>query len=457
MADTFEGMFSQLADVLDDPWSKQARPEQLPPPGDWPIWLILAGRGFGKTRTGAEWVRGLAESARVHRIALVGPTAADVRDTMIEGESGILAISPDHFRPLYEPSKRRIVWPNGVQCQLFSAEEPERLRGPQFGAAWADELAAWNNAEAAWDMLQFGMRLGTLPRTLVTTTPKPVKILKDLLKRQDIVVTRGSTYDNRANLAPAFFSTVVAKYEGTRLGRQELDGTLLEDVPGALWTASLIDGLRFQPGNIPDLKRIVVSVDPAVSTGEASDMTGVIVAAVGRDDHGYVLEDLSGKYLPHEWASVAVKAFHKWRADRIVAEKNQGGQMVESTLRVVDPNVPIKLVHASRGKIARAEPVSALYEQGRVHHVGGFPELEDQLCSFTPDASSSPDRLDALVWAFTELMLNNPIPGFGLMEHMRQQAEALRPTPSENQRPQPAPGSVEHQLALQEQAERIAS
>ncbi len=401
-------MFAQLAETLEDDWLAHARREQLPPPGNWSIWLICAGRGFGKTRAGSEWVRTLAESATVDRIALCGPTAADVRDIMIEGESGILSVCPNHNRPIYESSKRRLTWSNGVIATAFSAEEPDRLRGPQHGASWCDELGSWANQQDAWDMLQFGMRLGKNPRTLVTTTPKPTKLLRELIARdgKDVVVTRGSTFDNRANLAPSFFTAIINRYEGTRLGRQELNAELLSDTPGALWCLDWIDRDRVK--DAPDLTRIIVSVDPAISTSENSDETGIVVAGVGRDQKAYVLADLSGKYAPHEWARVAVNAFRTYRADRIIAEKNQGGAMVENTIRAVGGFVPIRLVHASRGKVTRAEPISALYEQKRVSHVGVFSALEDQMCAFTSDfdrsRQGSPDRVDALVWALTELM-----------------------------------------------------
>jgi predicted phage terminase large subunit-like protein len=405
-------MFARLANVLADDWQTKARPEQLPPAGDWwTIWLILAGRGFGKTRTGAEWVRGLAEAATAHRIALVGPTASDVRDVMVEGESGILAISPNHNRPVYEPSKRRLTWDNGCIATMFSSEEPDRLRGPQHGAAWCDELAAWRNIAETWSMLQFGMRLGKAPRTLISTTPRPVKLLRELLARegQDVAVTRGSTYDNRDNLAPSFFSQIVKAYEGTRLGRQELNAELLTDTPGALWQMDWLD--RDRVSTAPEeLKRVVVAIDPAVSTNENSDETGIIVAGIDGRGHVYVLEDCSGKYAPHEWARKAVDAFDRHKADRIIGEANQGGAMIESTLRTVSRSVPYKAVHASRGKVTRAEPVSALYEQGRVHHVGGaMTVLEDQMTSFTSDFDRSrmgysPDRVDALVWALTEFL-----------------------------------------------------
>ena len=311
-------IFASIADQIESDWRSIARAEQLPPPGDWSVWLILAGRGAGKTRSGAEWVRDLAETASVSRIALVGPTAADVRDTMVEGESGLLAIAPNSNRITFEPSKRRLSWSNGVQATLFSSEEPDRLRGPQHGAAWCDELCSWRNVRDTWDNLQFGLRLGKKPRQIITTTPKPIKLLKELVKRdgQDVVVTRGRTSDNAANLAPSFLSQIVARYEGTRLGRQELNAELLEDVQGALWTRDLLEEVRRDKA--PAMRRIVVAIDPAVSVSESSDETGIIVAGLGTDDHGYVLEDASGKFSPIEWARRASRALSQawWRQDR---------------------------------------------------------------------------------------------------------------------------------------------
>jgi phage terminase large subunit-like protein len=404
-------IFAGIADALESDWQASARPEQLPPSGDWwTVWLYLAGRGAGKTRSGAEAVREWVESGSCGRVALIAPTQADARDVMVEGESGLLAIAPNSNRPIYEPSKRRLTWPNQAMATMFSAEEADRLRGPQHDGLWADELAAWKGAQTVWDMAMFGLRLGKRPRAIVTTTPKPVPLLKALLKRegQDVVVSRGSTFDNRANLAPSFFSQIVKRYEGTRLGRQELNAELLDDVQGALWTRDLIEAARVPADTPIDFKRIVVAIDPAISVGEDSDETGIIVGGLGWDDHAYVLEDLSGKYSPTEWAVRAIGAYRRHLADRIVAEVNQGGEMVANTLRVVDPNAPVRTVHAKRGKLIRAEPVSALYEQRRVHHVGVFDELEDQLCTFAPGVADSPDRLDALVYAISDLMVTAP-------------------------------------------------
>jgi len=397
-------------------WRAWARPSQLAPEGKWRVWLLLAGRGFGKTRSGAEFVREQVGLGEVKRVALVAPTAADARDVMVEGESGLLAISPPSERPLYEPSKRRLTWPNGAMATLFSADEPERLRGPQFDLAWCDELAAWRYP-MAWDMLMMGLRLGANPRVVATTTPKPVPLIRALLKAPDCAVTRGSTRENADNLAPSFLGAILAQYDGTRLGRQELDAELLEDVPGALWTRDAIERARVDAA--PGLRRIVVAIDPAVSSKDDADETGIVVAGLGEDGHGYVLDDRSGRLRPHEWAARAIAAFHAHHADRIVAEVNNGGEMVETTLRMLDASVPYKPVHASRGKMMRAEPVAALYEQGRVHHRGAFPALEDQMCVFAGAASggASPDRLDALVWALTELMVER---GSGLFEYYRQ-------------------------------------
>lgn len=362
----------------------------------------MAGRGFGKTRTGAEWVRGEIESGRRGRIALVAPTAADVRDVMVEGESGILACCPPWSRPLYEPSKRRLTWPNGAIATTYSADEPERLRGPQHDGAWCDEPASWRHGTDTWDMLMFGMRLGDDPRSVVTGTPKPVKLIRELVSASTTHVTRGRTYDNAANLAPAFMEQIIAKYAGTRLGRQELDAEILDDNPGALWKRDNIEELRVLKA--PPLSRVVIGVDPAVTSNEGSDETGIIGAGVGEDGHGYTLEDASLRGTPMQWASAAVTLYHKLQANCIVAEGNQGGEMVEYTIHTIDPSVPVRIVHASRGKYTRAEPVAALYEQGKVHHVGTFPVLEDQQCTWT-QGDTSPDRLDALVWTFTELMV----------------------------------------------------
>lgn len=423
-------------------WPHFARPNQMPPADDnWYCWLILAGRGFGKTRTGAEWVRSMMcgttplAAGRYRHIALVAETAADARDVMVgdgkgPGEgSGILQVHPKNFMPIYESSKRRLTWPNGAIATLYNGTEPEQLRGPEHDGAWIDELAKFVLAQDVWDQLQFGLRLGTKPRVLITTTPKPTKLLKSIIANPTTHVTRGRTADNIANLAPTFVSSIMARYAGTRLGRQELDAELLEDTPGALWKLSDIEAARITPAQLPTLRRIVVAIDPAVSNNENSDETGIIVAGRADDGHAYILADYSLKASPDGWAREAVKAYHRHHADRIIAEVNNGGALVEATVRMVDPNVSYKAVHASRGKAVRAEPVAALYEQHRVHHVGQFPMLEDQMSAFTSDfdrgrAGYSPDHVDALVWALSELMVEGS-PGYGLIEYTRLEAEKV--------------------------------
>ena len=408
------------AEELAHEWRRLwARPEQLLPAGDWDTWLILSGRGWGKTRTGAEAVREWARTPRT-RIALVGRTSADVRDVIVEGESGLLAIAPRRERPLYEPSKRRLTWPNGSQATCYSADEPDLLRGPQHHKALCDELASWRYLDETWSNLVFGLRLGSNPQKAITTTPRPLALIKRLLSDPRCVVTRGSTYDNAANLAPSAIAEFRAKYEGTRLGRQELNGEVLDDVPGALWQRDAIDKLRVREA--PALSRVVVAIDPAVTSGEDADETGIVVAARGEDGAFYVLADRTCRMSPDGWARRAVIALDEFAADRIVAETNNGGEMVELTVRTVRAGAPYKAVHASRGKRVRAEPIAALYEQGKVHHVGALPELEDQMCSFLPEGNEkSPDRVDALVWALTEL---SDGAGLGILEFYKQQAEA---------------------------------
>lgn len=392
------------AEALLTHWPLWARPDQLPPAGDWQRWLILAGRGWGKTRTGAEWVRSKALLHPGCRIALVARTAADVRDVIVEGESGILAVCAPSERPAWEPSKRRVTWPNGSQATTYSADVPDQLRGPQHHYGWADELAAWERAQT-WDQLIFGLRLGTAPQVVVTTTPRPTPIIRSLITAAGTVVTRGRTLDNRANLAPGVVADLQRRYGGTRLGRQELDGEVLTDTPGALWTWERIDSARVEKA--PDLRRVVVAIDPAVSAGEDSDETGIVVAGLGYDGRGYILADASGRYSPDAWARRAVHLYREHKADRIVAEVNNGGQLVEHTLRTVDRSASYKAVHASRGKATRAEPVAALYEQGRCSHVGRLDALESQMTGWDPGASQrSPDKVDALVWALTELMIS---------------------------------------------------
>lgn len=393
-----------LAEASRFDWRRKARPDQLTPPDGaipWRVWLLLAGRGFGKTRTGAEHIRERVMSGAAKRIALVARSAADVRDVIVEGESGILAVSPPAERPTWEPSRRRLTWPNGAIATTYSADEPDQLRGPQHDYAWADELAAWRYPDA-WDQLLFGLRLGADPRAIVTTTPRPTPIIRALVSAATTHVTRGRTRDNAANLAPGFLDAIVARFEGTRLGRQELDGEILDDNPGALWRRDGIDAARVRVA--PDLRRVVVGVDPAVTASATSDETGIVVAGLGYDGRFYVLGDYSGRYSPEQWASRAVQAYREHKADRVVAERNQGGDLVERNLRTVDRNLPVTTVHAKRGKALRAEPVSSLYEQGRVSHVGSLAALEDQMTAWDPGGDGeSPDRVDALVYALDDL------------------------------------------------------
>jgi phage terminase large subunit-like protein len=407
---TGRGVAGALADALENDWRSKARPSQLPPDWGWLVWLILTGRGWGKTWTASNWINEQA-MASVCRIALIGATSDATRSVMIEGETGILSTAPSWARPTFEPSRRLLSWPNGSTAQLFSAEEPDRLRGPQFHRGWIDELASFPNDEETWNMFMFGLRLGQQPRCIVTTTPRPKKLIRSLIARDgtDVALVKGSTFENEQNLAPGFLDAIRRRYQNTRLGRQELNGEVLFDVAGALWTRDMLDRANGS-WKLPELKRVVVAVDPSGTSGadDDGDSVGIIVAALGVDDFAYVLADKTCKLSPDGWGRIAVQAYHTFKADRIVAEKNFGGAMVEHVIRTVDKNVSIKMVSASRGKIARAEPVSALYEQGRVRHVGAFIELEDQLAALTGDGylgDGSPDRADALVWALTELMV----------------------------------------------------
>ncbi|MFV0361177.1 DNA-packaging protein [Tropicimonas sp.] len=405
------------------PWLFEfwAMPHQLPPAGDWKTWVILGGRGAGKTRAGAEWVRARVEGAtprdpgRARRVALVGETVDQVREVMVFGESGILACSPPDRRPVWQAGRKRLVWANGAIAQVFSAHDPESLRGPQFDCAWVDELAKWRKAGEAWSMLQFGLRLGENPQQCVTTTPRDVAVLKELLKRDSTVVTSAPTEANRANLAGSFLEEVRSRYAGTRLGRQELDGVLVEETDGALWTPRTIEASRVEAA--PVLDRIIVAIDPPVTGHDGSDECGIVVVGVSargdpRHWQAYVLEDASvAAASPMAWARAAVAARDRHDAERLVAEVNQGGDLVQTVLNQIDPLLPFRAVRASRGKAARAEPVAALYEQGRVHHLRHLAELEDQMCRMSTrgyDGKGSPDRLDALVWALTELMI---VPG----------------------------------------------
>ncbi|GAA0286139.1 DNA-packaging protein [Rhodovulum strictum] len=395
-----------------------ALPHQLPPEGNWRAWVVLGGRGAGKTRAGAEWVRAEVEGprpldpGRSRRVALVGETVDQVREVMVFGDSGLMACSPPDRRPRWEATRRRLVWPNGAVAQVFSAHDPEGLRGPQFDAAWADELAKWKKAEETWDMLQFGLRLGPSPRQCVTTTPRNVGVLRSILANPTTVVTHAPTEANRANLAASFLEAVRTRYAGTRLGRQELDGVLLEESEGALWSLAAIEAARIDTA--PPLDRIVVAVDPPVTGHGGSDECGIVVVGVQskgppQDWFAVVLEDASLRgAAPTVWAQAAIEAMERFGAERLVAEVNQGGDLVETVIRQLDPLVPFRAVRASRGKAARAEPVAALYEQGRVKHLRGMTTLEDQMCRMTArgyEGRGSPDRVDALVWAIHELMI----------------------------------------------------
>lgn len=418
--DEFLGGLSENA-LLALPWLFEfwALPHQLPPRGAWKTWVIMGGRGAGKTRAGAEWVRAEVEGAgpedagRSRRVALVGETVEQVREVMVLGESGILACSPPDRRPEWQATRAQLLWPNGAVAQVFSAHDPERLRGPQFDAAWADELGKWKKGGEAWDQLQFALRLGKSPRTVVTTTPRNVAVLKAILKNPSTVVTHAPTEANRAYLAESFLAEVEARYGGTRIGRQELEGVLVEDEEGALWTAAMLE--RAGVDEIPVLSRVVVAVDPPVTATKQSDACGIVVVGADtrgepRDWRAVVLEDASVRGAsPEGWARAALAAMERHGADRLVAEVNQGGDLVERVVRMLDPSVPFRAVHATRSKMLRAEPVAALYEQGRVAHVRGLQALEEQMCQMTAAGwrgRGSPDRLDALVWALTELMVN---------------------------------------------------
>jgi phage terminase large subunit-like protein len=396
-------------------WNFMARAQQLPPKGDWRIWMIMAGRGFGKTRSGAEWVRMIADTHPDARIALVSSSLAEARAVMVEGESGLLAICRPGHKPHFEPSLHRIRFESGAQAQLFSASEPESLRGPQHSHAWCDEIGKWplahERATRCWDNLLLGLRLGSDPRIAVTTTPRAVPLVQRLVAQaaagHDVAITRGSTDDNAEHLAERFIDAITREYGGTQLARQEIEGELLDDIEGALWTRSLLEASREQ-GAVPEPVRMVVAVDPPASAG--GDECGIIVAALGSDGIARVLADCSMSGPPAEWARQVANAAAQWNADRVVAEANQGGAMVESVLRAAEQALPVKLVHASRGKIARAEPIAALYAAGRVRHVGMFARLEDQLCGMLVGGTfagpgRSPDRADALVWAMTELLM----------------------------------------------------
>jgi len=412
-----EGLTEEEAEELLWDWRFWARPKQLPPPGEWSTWVLRAGRGFGKTRSGAGWVHERAMAWPSRWIALCARTPSDARDYMIEGPGGLLKNTPPSARPSYEPTKKRLTWPNGSWATIYSDDEPDQLRGYSGDTAWLDEFAKFRNPEDVWDNLQFGMREASndRPRRLITTTPRPIPILIRLEKLPTTVVVTGTSHENKANLDASWYKDTISAYEGTRIGRQEIMAEILDDVPGALWTRGMLDK-AFMPlsAPLPDMSRVVVAVDPSGTKGDGhGDSVGIVVAGLGVDGLGYVLADRTCNLSPSQWARRAVEAYRDFAADRIVAERNFGGGMVEGLIRTVDPRVSYKDVNASRGKVQRAEPVAALYEQNRVFHVGGFPELEDQLCAFAPDGymgQGSPDRADACVWALTELMVEKRAP-----------------------------------------------
>jgi phage terminase large subunit-like protein len=394
----------ELLSYLNWDWEWRARPNQLAPEGDWQTWLALAGRGFGKTEAGAQWIRQRVKDG-ARSIALVAETQKDLEEVMV---ARIIKISPPDEMPKVRYKPVRITWPNGAEALGYNGTEPDQLRGPEFDTAWVDELAKYRYARDLWDMLQFTMRKGDDPRVFVTTTPRPIPVLRELIANPTTVITRGKTMDNAANLAPSFMKAVIDRYAGTRLGRQELDAEMLDDVPGALWTRDMLDSNRVKAQ--PDCRRIVVAVDPSGTAGgdEGGDDIGIVIAGLGFDGRAYVLADWSCNLSPDGWGRRVREAYAEFKADRIIAERNFGGAMVEAVIQAVDKKLPVTLVTASRGKVARAEPIAALYEQGKVSHVGGFAALEDQMCSMTPSGymgDNSPDRADALVWALTELML----------------------------------------------------
>ncbi len=422
----------ELAAFSND-WETWARDNQKAPPGNWQVWLNLGGRGAGKTRTGAEWVHQKAMELPGSRGCLLGATGSDVRETMIEGVSGILSTMKAENPCVYEAGRQRVVWKNGTIGKAFTAEKPNRLRGPQHHWAWPDEIAAWQYPQEAWDMMMLGLRLGMMPQACVTTTPKPIKLIIDLFaeategkllrdpmasvelltRKLPTVIDVSSSFENRANLSESWYDRTIKAYEGTSLYDQEVLARILTDVQGALWKMALIEATRIrldpvtlEMPKLVDFDRVVVAVDPAVTSSKHSNETGIMACARGVNAHGYLLADYSGRWSPLEWATRAVRAYHYHKADRIVAEKNQGGEMVKTTIHTVDPNVPVKLVDATRGKIVRAEPIAAKYEQHKIHHVGTFGALEAQMTTWTPDSGlESPDRFDALVWGFTELLL----------------------------------------------------
>ncbi|PHR59350.1 MAG: ATP-binding protein [Robiginitomaculum sp.] len=395
--------------TLENSWRYTARTSQLAPDGDWIVWLFLGGRGAGKTRAGAEWIRAQVKNG-AGRIALVAPTYADAREVMIEGESGLLNIGFPFERPIYESSRRRLVWPNGAIGYVFSSQDPDGLRGPQFDAGWGDEFCAWEYPEDTLSNLRFGLRLGEHPRLVLTSTPKPTPPLRTLMQQEGVVITKAATLDNKANLSSVFISTIFETYGGTRLGRQELNGEILDDIQGALWTRNMIENayVKYRP----DLDKIIVAIDPPITSGERADSCGIIIAGCRQHEHrraAYILADETVQGLsPDRWARHAYAMFQKWDAAYILVEINQGGEMVKSVFNAINANIPIRTVYASKSKTARAEPVAALYEQGMVKHIGHFCKLEDELCELGTQmgkSTKSPDRADALVWAVNDLLL----------------------------------------------------
>lgn len=395
-------------------WSFWGRPTQQEPQEHYFCWLCLAGRGWGKTKTGAHWVRRRVERARDRkspvRIALVAETAADARDVMVEGESGILASSHPDFMPMYQPSRRRVIWPDGSMAQTFSGDEPGQLRGPQFHYAWVDELAKYTYPDETWDNLEFGLRLGDEPQVIVTTTPRPIPIVVTLYDDPLTVTTSGSSYENIGNLAPTYIKRVIQKYEGTRLGQQEIHAQILRDVPGALWTIALIHATRVKPSDVPEIVRFTVGVDPAMSSEDNANETGIVVVGRAENGHGYVFRDASGVYTPLQWARRACQEYHHWSATRVVGEANNGGDLVGVNVHSYDPDVKFRKVFAEQSKGKRAQPIAMLWEQGRMHMVGNFPELETQMTLTTVDeylGPGSPDRMDAMVWGARDVMLGS--------------------------------------------------
>jgi len=400
-AETLAKLPDDELDKLSHNWRFWARPDQLPPHGDWFCWLIRSGRGAGKTWTGANWVIERAKQ-NLAPIALIAQTKADARDTMVElGPSSIMKVAPPDFMPEYEPSKRRLTFPNGATATVFSGDEPNQLRGPQHSTVWIDELAKFKYPDETWDNMEFGLRLGDAPQVLVTTTPRPLPIIRRLIKDKRTVDIVVSTFANKHNLSSSFLERIKARYDGSRLGKQELYGELLDDTPGALWTADLIDKTRVE--DTPRMKRIVVGVDPAVSATTTSNATGIVACGVGIDGHLYILADATIAGTPKEWGKAVINLYQNVKADKIIAEGNQGGDLVKANIRQIDRYAPVKMVRATRNKFTRAEPIATLFEQGKAHIVGRLPQLEDELTTWV-HGEKSPDRLDAMVWGATELV-----------------------------------------------------